>query len=77
MRIKHLGNARDGTLIFFSCDSTNRLGGSGASSLAALGVGWEEQHLQFYFPDNGDRFLTKFIYFFSLGNYSLKVDYKS
>jgi len=35
---------------FFSCGSTNMLGGSGASNLAALGVGWEEQLLHFVFP---------------------------
>ena len=33
-------NARDGALSgFFSCGSANRLGGSRASELAALGVG--------------------------------------
>ena len=33
-------NARDGTLSgFFSCGSTNRIGGSRASDLVALGVG--------------------------------------
>ena len=36
-------NARDGTLSgFFSCGSTNRIGGSRESNLDALGVGWEE-----------------------------------
>ena len=42
MGIKHLCNARDVELIFFSCGSANMLGGSGASDLAALRVGSEE-----------------------------------
>ena len=47
-------NARDGALSgFFSCGSTNRLRGSGASNLAALGVGWEERLFHFYFPSSG------------------------
>ena len=42
MRIES-DNARDDALSgIFSCGSTNRLEGSGASNLAALGVGWEE-----------------------------------
>ena len=36
-------NARDGALSgFFYCGSANRIEDSGASDLAALGVGWEE-----------------------------------
>ena len=57
MGIKHLWNARDGALIFCSYGLRNRLGGSGASRLAALGVGWEEQHLHSCFPSVGPRFL--------------------
>ena len=33
----------------FSCGLENKLGGSGAGSLAAVGVGWEEHLLQFFF----------------------------
>ena len=43
-------NAKDGPLSgFHSCGSANMLGGSGASNLAAPGVGWEEQLLHFFF----------------------------
>ena len=37
MGIKHICNARDVELIFFSCGSANMLRGSGASDLVALG----------------------------------------
>ena len=51
-------NSRDGALKdFFSCGLVNRLGGSGASNLATLGVGWEEQLLHFCFPSIGARFI--------------------
>ena len=44
-------NARDGALSgFFSSGSTKRLEGSRASDLAALGVGWEEKKIPFFFP---------------------------
>ena len=47
-------NARDDALSgFFSCGLVNRLMGSGASDLAALGVRWEEQLFHFYFPSSG------------------------
>ena len=50
MRIE-FDNARDGTLSgVFSCGSTNRLGGSGVSDLAALGVGWVEHLFHLFFP---------------------------
>ena len=42
---------------FFSCGSTNRLEGSGARNLAALGVGWDEQLLHFCFPNVGAKFI--------------------
>ena len=43
MRIKQ-DNERDGTLSgFFSCGSAKKIGGSRASDLATLGVGWEER----------------------------------
>ena len=57
MRIEY-DNARDDTLSgFSSCGSANRLGGSWASNLASLGVGWEEQILHFCFPGVGAMFL--------------------
>ena len=56
-------NERDGALIFFSCGSKNRLEGFGASSLAALGVGWEEQLIEFCFPGIGAyRFLFYYLW---------------
>ena len=55
-------NARDGALSdFFSRGSANRLGGFGASDLAALGVGWEERLFHFCFPDSGARFIVLFL----------------
>ena len=52
-------NARDGALSgFFLCGSVNRLGGSRASDLAALGVGWDERLFHFYFPSSGGMFLS-------------------
>ena len=55
-------NTRDDTLSgFFSCGSANKLGGSGASNLAALGVGWEERLFHFCFPSSGSRFLFYFL----------------
>ena len=59
-------NERDGALRFFSCGSTNRLGGSGASNLAALGVGWEEQYLHSCFPSVGAKFI---LYIFNVVEY--------
>ena len=51
-------NARDGALSgFFSFDSTNRIGGSGASDLDALGFGWVELLIHLYFPSSGSRFV--------------------
>ena len=43
--------------IFFSCGSTNRLKGSGTSSLDSMGIGWEEQLLHLFFPSVGARFI--------------------
>ena len=51
-------NARDGALKdFFSCGLVNMLGGFGASNLATLGVGWEEQCFHFCFPSSDARLL--------------------
>ena len=55
-------NARDGTLSgFFSCGSSNGIGGSGASDLASLGVGWDERLFHFCFPTISARFLLLFL----------------
>ena len=52
-------NARDSTLSgFFSCGSMNKLEGSGAIDLAALGVGWEERLFHLCFPSSDARFLS-------------------
>ena len=57
-----MSNARDDAFkIFFSCGSTNRIGGSGESNLDALGVGWEERLLHFFLPSFGSRFLLCFL----------------
>ena len=51
-------NAIDDTLSGFCfCGSANKFGGSRASDLAALGVGWEEWLFRFYFPSSGAKFL--------------------
>ena len=51
-------NARDGALSrFFPFCLVNMLGGSGASNMDALGVGWEEQRFLFCFPNIGASFL--------------------
>ena len=51
-------NARDVTLRhFFSYGIVNKIRGSGASSLDAMGVGWEEQLLHFCFPSVGAMFI--------------------
>ena len=51
-------NAREGTLSgFCSCGSTNMLGGSEASNLVPLGVGWEAPLFHFCFPSIVVRFL--------------------
>ena len=68
-----------GALItIFPCGSTNMLMGSRESKFWMLQelVGQERQ-LQFCLPNNGDRFLTKFINYFSTDNYSLDVDFNS
>ena len=51
-------HARDDALSgFFSCGSTDRIEGSGASNLTVIGVGWEEPLFHFCFPSSGARFL--------------------
>ena len=59
-------NARDDALRFFSYGSANRFGGSRASNLGALGVGWEEQHLHSCFPSIGAKFI---LYIFNVVEY--------
>ena len=60
-------NARYGTLSgFFSCGSANRLGGSGASVLAALRFGWEEWIFHFCFPSSGSRFFSYFLFIITI-----------
>ena len=56
-------NARDGgSSRFCSCGSMNRLGGSGASDLVALGVGLEERLFHFCFPKSGSSFYPVFLF---------------
>ena len=48
------------------------LEGSKEISLAPLGVGWQEGHLEFSFPNSGERFLTKIVHYFYLDNYCMR-----